>query len=92
MMNSKAIRPNVAPKDGNMRFDMAECEAMLPAGIVDKNVERVYKEVQGNSTSLCINATILLLPHFILFFSAFVNFSFPTGENQICKQGKDTSI
>ncbi|ESW12764.1 hypothetical protein PHAVU_008G140400 [Phaseolus vulgaris] len=44
MMNSKAIRPNVAPKDGNMRFDMAECEAMLPAGIVDKNVERVYKE------------------------------------------------
>ncbi|KAK7395574.1 hypothetical protein VNO78_16136 [Psophocarpus tetragonolobus] len=45
MMNSKAIRPNVAPKDGNMRFDTAKCEAMLPAWIVDKNVERVYKEL-----------------------------------------------
>ncbi|KAL3007339.1 hypothetical protein AAZX31_08G328200 [Glycine max] len=44
MMNSKAIRPNVAPKDGNMGFDVAVCEAMLPAEIVDKNVERVYKE------------------------------------------------
>ncbi|KOM38316.1 hypothetical protein LR48_Vigan03g169800 [Vigna angularis] len=44
MVNSKAIRPNVAPKDGNLRFDIAECESMLPAEIVDKNVERVYKE------------------------------------------------
>ncbi|XP_027928855.1 uncharacterized protein LOC114185368 isoform X1 [Vigna unguiculata] len=44
MVNSKAIRPNVAPKDGNLRFDIAECEAMLPAEVVDKNVERVYKE------------------------------------------------
>ncbi|RZC00114.1 uncharacterized protein LOC114423616 isoform X1 [Glycine soja] len=45
MMNSKAIRPKVAPKDGNMGFDVAVCEAMLPAEIVDKNVERVYKEL-----------------------------------------------
>ncbi|TKY66286.1 Histidine phosphatase superfamily, clade-1 [Spatholobus suberectus] len=45
MMNSRAIRPNVAPKDGNMNFDIAKCEAMLPAGTVDKNVERVYKEL-----------------------------------------------
>jgi len=45
MMNSKAIRPNVAPKDGNMGFDVAVCEAMLPAEIVDKNVERMCKEV-----------------------------------------------
>ncbi|CAJ1779755.1 unnamed protein product [Sphenostylis stenocarpa] len=45
MMNNKAIRPNVAPKDGNMRFDIAECEAMLPHGIVDRNVKRVYKEL-----------------------------------------------
>lgn len=44
-MNSKAIRPNVAPKDGNMSFDIAELEAMLPAETVDKNVERVYKEL-----------------------------------------------
>ncbi|RDX66290.1 hypothetical protein CR513_54958, partial [Mucuna pruriens] len=45
MMNSRAIRPNVAPKDGNMSFDIAECEAMLPPGTVDKSVERVYKEL-----------------------------------------------
>ncbi|XP_006606963.1 uncharacterized protein LOC114412812 isoform X3 [Glycine soja] len=45
MMNSKAIRPNVAPKDGNMGFDVAVCEAMLPAEIVDKNVERMCKEL-----------------------------------------------
>jgi len=60
MVNSKAIRPNVAPKDGNLRFDIAECEAMLPAEVVDKNVERVYKEVHWSSTSyrnfeLCIH-------------------------------------
>ncbi|KAL2336868.1 hypothetical protein Fmac_011314 [Flemingia macrophylla] len=45
MMNSRAIRPNVAPKDGNMGFDITECEAMLPHETVDKNVERVYKEL-----------------------------------------------
>lgn len=60
MMNSRAIRPNVAPKDGNMRFDMAECEAMLPPGMVDKTVERVYKEVKGTSTSKYDSMVVLL--------------------------------
>ena len=46
MMNRFAIRPQVIPKDGNWGFDVSECEAMLPAGTVDKKVERVYKEVQ----------------------------------------------
>nr|KYP49707.1 hypothetical protein KK1_028575 [Cajanus cajan] len=45
MMNNRAIRPNVAPKDGKMGFDIAECEAMLPPETVDTNVERVYKEL-----------------------------------------------
>ncbi|KAK7339253.1 hypothetical protein VNO77_19909 [Canavalia gladiata] len=45
MMNREAIRLNVAPKDGNWGFDIAEREAMLPAGTVDRNVERVYQEL-----------------------------------------------
>ncbi|KAJ1388275.1 hypothetical protein SESBI_39248 [Sesbania bispinosa] len=45
MMNREAIRLNVAPKDGNWGFDISEREAMLPAGTVDNNVERVYKEL-----------------------------------------------
>ncbi|KAK7293261.1 hypothetical protein RJT34_16124 [Clitoria ternatea] len=45
MMNREAIRLNVAPKDGKWGFDIAESEAMLPAGTVDKNVQRVYKEL-----------------------------------------------
>lgn len=45
MMSELAIRPDVAPKDGNWGFDISEREAMLPAGTVDNNVERVYKEV-----------------------------------------------
>ncbi|RZC02418.1 uncharacterized protein [Glycine max] len=44
MMSRDAIRLEVAPKDGNWGFDVSEREAMLPAGTVDKNVERVYKE------------------------------------------------
>lgn len=45
MMNSEAIRNNVAPKDGNWGFDVSEREALLPAGTVDSNAEKVYKEV-----------------------------------------------
>uniref|UniRef100_A0A0R0J877 Phosphoglycerate mutase family protein n=1 Tax=Glycine max TaxID=3847 RepID=A0A0R0J877_SOYBN len=45
MMSRDAIRLEVAPKDGNWGFDVSEREAMLPAGTVDKNVERVYKEL-----------------------------------------------
>lgn len=45
MMSRRAIRLEVAPKDGNWGFNIAEREAMLPAGTVDKNVERIYKEL-----------------------------------------------
>ncbi|XP_061348812.1 uncharacterized protein LOC133294183 [Gastrolobium bilobum] len=45
MMSREAIRLDVAPKDGNWGFDISEREAMLPAGTVDYNVERVYKEL-----------------------------------------------
>lgn len=45
MMNREAIRPNVAPKDGNFSFNISELEGLLPAGTVDHNVEKVYPEV-----------------------------------------------
>lgn len=45
MMSRNAIRLEVAPKDGNWGFNISERKAMLLAGTVDKNVERVYKEV-----------------------------------------------
>ena len=45
MMSTGAIRPEFVPKDGNWGFHISEREAMLPAGTVDNNVERVYKEV-----------------------------------------------
>ncbi|XP_054783239.1 uncharacterized protein LOC129290478 [Prosopis cineraria] len=45
MMNSKGIRPGVAPKDGNFSIDISQCEAMLPAGTVDDKAERLYKEL-----------------------------------------------
>ncbi|RDX78108.1 hypothetical protein CR513_41664 [Mucuna pruriens] len=45
MMSREAIRLEVAPKDGNWGFDISEREAMLPEGTVDKNVERIYKEL-----------------------------------------------
>lgn len=50
MINRIAIRLNVAPKDGNLNFDISECEAMLPVGTVDKNVEKVFKEVHRISS------------------------------------------
>jgi len=46
VLNNVAIRPNVAPKDGNISFDILVLEAMFPAGTVNNNVERVYNEVQ----------------------------------------------
>lgn len=45
MMNSRAIKPDVAPKDGIFSFDISNCEAQLPAGMVDDSVEQIYKEV-----------------------------------------------
>jgi len=51
MMSRAAIRLDVIPKDGNWGFDIPKLEAMLPAGTVDKNVERVYKKVWRFSSS-----------------------------------------
>ncbi|KAL0411748.1 UNVERIFIED_CONTAM: hypothetical protein Slati_3764500 [Sesamum latifolium] len=45
MLNSLAIRDNVAPKDGIFSFDINQCEAVLPAGTVDNTVEMVYKQL-----------------------------------------------
>lgn len=45
MLNREAIRPNVAPKDGNFSFNISELEGLLPAGTVDQNVEKVYPEL-----------------------------------------------
>lgn len=45
MMNSLAIRSNVAPKDGVFSFDISQCKSALPAGTIDNAVEMVYKEV-----------------------------------------------
>ncbi|XP_075475273.1 uncharacterized protein LOC142506022 [Primulina tabacum] len=45
MMNSRAIKPDVAPKDGIFSFDISNCEAELPAGTVDNSVEQIYKEL-----------------------------------------------
>lgn len=45
MMNSIAIKPDVAPKDGIFSFDISNCEAQLPAGTVDNSVEQIYKEL-----------------------------------------------
>lgn len=45
MLNSEAIRPGLAPRDGNWGFNISELEKMLPAGTVDHAVERMYKEV-----------------------------------------------
>ncbi|XP_042015420.1 uncharacterized protein LOC121763464 [Salvia splendens] len=45
MMNSLAIRPKVAPKDGIFNFDMAQCKSVLPAGTIDNTTEMIYKEL-----------------------------------------------
>ena len=45
MLIREAIRPELAPKDGNFDFNLSELEAMLPVGTVDHTVERIYSEV-----------------------------------------------
>lgn len=45
MLNTIAIRETVAPKDWKFTFDISQCEAVLPAGTIDKAVESAYKEV-----------------------------------------------
>ncbi|GAA0148998.1 hypothetical protein LIER_36844 [Lithospermum erythrorhizon] len=45
MLNSRAITPEKAPKDGIFSFDIPYCESILPAGTIDHNVEPIYKEM-----------------------------------------------
>ncbi|KAH6767498.1 Phosphoglycerate mutase family protein [Perilla frutescens var. hirtella] len=45
MMNSLAIRSNVAPKDGVFSFDITQCKSVLPAGTIDNAAEMIYKEL-----------------------------------------------
>lgn len=45
MMNSVAIRRELAPKDGDFDFRISDLEAMFPEGMVDHNVDMIYKEV-----------------------------------------------
>ncbi|XP_023638259.1 uncharacterized protein LOC17885261 isoform X2 [Capsella rubella] len=45
MLNSIAIRPEIAPKDGKFDFMISDLEAMFPDGMVDHSVDPVYKEM-----------------------------------------------
>ncbi|KFK35249.1 hypothetical protein AALP_AA5G260200 [Arabis alpina] len=45
MLNSIAIRHEIAPKDGKFEFMISDLEAMFPDGMVDRSVEPVYKEM-----------------------------------------------
>lgn len=45
MLNTISIKPEIAPKDGKFDFMISDLEAMFPDGLVDRNVEPVYKEV-----------------------------------------------
>ncbi|KAA8515876.1 hypothetical protein F0562_019055 [Nyssa sinensis] len=45
MLNREAIRPEMAPKDGDFGFNISELEGLLPARTVDHTVERVYQEL-----------------------------------------------
>ncbi|CDY72568.1 BnaAnng41510D, partial [Brassica napus] len=45
MLNSVAIRRELAPKDGNFDFRLSDLEAFFPEGMVDHNVDMVYKEM-----------------------------------------------
>ncbi|CAI8612421.1 unnamed protein product [Vicia faba] len=46
MLNTIAIRVNVAPEDGKFSFDISQLETIFPNGTVDNNnVEMVYKEL-----------------------------------------------
>ncbi|CAK7347804.1 unnamed protein product [Dovyalis caffra] len=45
MLNREAIRRDCVPKDGSFGFNIAELEAMLPAGTLDHAVKPVYEEL-----------------------------------------------
>ncbi|CAH2063384.1 unnamed protein product [Thlaspi arvense] len=52
MLNSVAIRRELAPKDGKFDFSISDLEAMFPEGMVDHNVDRIYKEMPKWEESL----------------------------------------
>ncbi|XP_010469185.1 PREDICTED: uncharacterized protein LOC104749289 [Camelina sativa] len=45
MLNSIAISPEIAPKDGKFDFMISDLEAMFPDGMVDRSVDPVFKEM-----------------------------------------------
>ncbi|CAG7866059.1 unnamed protein product [Brassica rapa] len=55
MMNSVAIWPEVSPIDGKFDFNISDLEAMFPEGMVDHNVDPIYKEIPqwGESKEKC---------------------------------------
>ena len=65
MLNSMAIMPEVAPKDGKFDFKISDLEAMFPEGMVDHDVDPVYKEV------INFSRPCLVLFLYVIFFEAF---------------------
>ncbi|KAJ8450085.1 hypothetical protein Cgig2_033279 [Carnegiea gigantea] len=62
MLSREAIRPELAPTDGDFRFNISELEAMLPPGTVDHAAERIYPEVSFlDSVSFCSTSLMPLL-------------------------------
>ncbi|CAN8280223.1 unnamed protein product [Cochlearia groenlandica] len=55
MMNTIAIKPEIAPKDLLFDFSISELEALFPQGMVDHNVDSVYKEMPqwGETVERC---------------------------------------
>ncbi|KAJ0246581.1 Phosphoglycerate mutase family protein [Hirschfeldia incana] len=45
MMNSVATLPEVSPKDGKFDFNISDLEALFPEGVVDHNVDPIYREM-----------------------------------------------
>lgn len=43
MLNTEAIKPEMAPKAGKFVFNISDCEAILPSGMVDHTVEKLYQ-------------------------------------------------
>ncbi|VVB06377.1 unnamed protein product [Arabis nemorensis] len=45
VLSTTFIKHEIAPKDGKFDFKISELEAMFPEGMVDHNVDMVYKEL-----------------------------------------------
>ncbi|CAI9781614.1 unnamed protein product [Fraxinus pennsylvanica] len=52
MMNLRAIRPDVAPKDGVFKFSLSQCEGVLPVGTIDHAAEQLHKQLPKWQESL----------------------------------------